>query len=57
MTRATQKVREAESMQSKSKGKGKEKVNDLCEEVWMEELERLIEKRLVIQEMINNLQK
>jgi hypothetical protein len=29
-----QKVQEAESMRSKSKGKGKERVDDLREEAW-----------------------
>jgi hypothetical protein len=50
-------VWEAELMCSKLKGKGKEKVNDLCEEAWREELEKLLAKRAVIQEMIDNLQK
>jgi hypothetical protein len=44
-------------MWSKSKEKGKGKVNDLREKARMEELDRLIAKRLVIQEMIDNLQK
>jgi hypothetical protein len=56
-TRATPKVKEAELMQSKSKGKGKTiVVKELCEEAQREELEKLIAKRAVIQEMINNLQ-
>jgi hypothetical protein len=41
----------------RSKSKGKEKVIDLCEEVQREELDRLLAKRGVIQEMINNLLK
>jgi hypothetical protein len=56
-TRATQKVREAKLMQSKSKGKGKAKVvEDLCKEAWREEVEKLKAKRAVIQEMIDNLE-
>jgi hypothetical protein len=42
MTRAMQKVWEAKSTCSKSKGKGKEKVNDLRKEGWREELEKLL---------------
>jgi hypothetical protein len=57
MTRAMQKVKEAELTWSKLKGKGKEKVVNLCEEVWREELDRLLAKRVVIQEMINDLLK
>jgi hypothetical protein len=56
-TRVTQKVKEAEPTWSKLKVKGKEKVIDLCEEVRREELERLLAKRAVIQEMIDNLLK
>jgi hypothetical protein len=38
-TRVTQKVKEAEPMQSKSKGKGKVNLNDqLFDEAWSEEL-------------------
>jgi hypothetical protein len=57
MTRAMQKVQEAELMWSKLKGKGKVKVvEEWHEEVWREELEKLKAKRAVIQEMINNLE-
>jgi hypothetical protein len=57
-TRATLKVKEAEPMQSKSKGKGKTMVvEEVCKEVRREELERLIAKRVATQEMIDNLQK
>jgi hypothetical protein len=57
MTRVTQKVREAEPMQSKSKEKGKVKVDDeWIEEAWREELEKLKAKRAIIQEMIDQLQ-
>jgi hypothetical protein len=31
-------------------------IEELCEEAWREELEKLIAKRAVIQEMIDNLQ-
>jgi 6-phosphogluconolactonase/glucosamine-6-phosphate isomerase/deaminase len=56
-TRATQKVQEAEPMWSKSKGKGKAKViEDLLEEAQREKLEKLKAKRVVIQEMIDNLE-
>jgi hypothetical protein len=52
-----QKVREAEPTWSKSKGKGKAKVvEELHEEAWREELEKLKAKRAVIQEMIDNLE-
>jgi hypothetical protein len=48
-TRATPKVKEAEPTQSKSKGKGKAMVvEELCEEVQREDLERLIAKRAAI---------
>jgi hypothetical protein len=57
-TRATLKVKEAEPMRSKSKGKGKVMVvEEAHEELQREELERLLEKQAAIQEMINNLQK
>jgi hypothetical protein len=50
-------MREAKPTCSKSKGKAKAKVvEDLCEEVRREELEKLKAKRAVIQEMINNLE-
>jgi hypothetical protein len=53
----TQKVREAEPVGSKLKGKGKAKVNDeLLEKVWREELGKLKAKRAVIQVMINQLE-
>jgi hypothetical protein len=56
-TRATLKVKEAELTRSKLKGKGKAiVVEEVHEEVWREELERLIAKRVAIQEMIDNLQ-
>jgi hypothetical protein len=51
-----QKAQEAGPTWSKSMGKGKAKVDeDVREEVWREELERLIAKKAVIQEMIDNL--
>jgi hypothetical protein len=54
----TPKVKEAEPIRSKSKGKGKAMVvEEVREEVRREELERLIAKRAAIQEMIDNLQK
>jgi hypothetical protein len=53
-----QKVRETELTQSKSKGKGKATVvEEVCEELRKEELERLLAKKAVIQEMINDLLK
>jgi hypothetical protein len=56
-TRAIPKVKQAKPMQSKSKGKGKAMViEELHEEAWREELEKLIAKRAVIQGMIDNLQ-
>jgi hypothetical protein len=57
-TRATPKVKEAEPMRSKSKGKGKASVvEEACEELRREELERLLAKKAAIQEMIDNPQK
>jgi hypothetical protein len=57
-TRATPKVKEAKSAQSKLKGKGKVMVvEEVREELRWEELERLLAKKAVIQEMIDNLQK
>jgi hypothetical protein len=56
-TRAMQKVWEAKLTRSNLKGKGKEKVVDLCKEVQREELDKLLAKKAVIQEMIDNLQK
>jgi hypothetical protein len=45
-------------MQSKSKGKGKVKVDDnLLEEAQREELKKLKSKRAVIQAMIDNLER
>jgi hypothetical protein len=57
-TRATPKVKEAKSARSKSKGKGKATVNEeVREELQREELERLLAKKVAIQEMIDNLLK
>jgi hypothetical protein len=57
-TRATLKVKEAKPTRSKSKGKGKASVvEEAREELRREELERLLEKKVAIQEMIDNLQK
>jgi hypothetical protein len=48
-TRATQKVKEAEPTQSKLKGKGKAKVNDMMmEEVRIERLKKLKAERAII---------
>jgi post-segregation antitoxin (ccd killing protein) len=56
-TRATQKVKEAEPMRSKLKGKGKVKVNDkLFDEAWSEELGISKAKKAAIQAMINQLE-
>jgi hypothetical protein len=56
-TRATQKVWEAKSTQSKSKGKGKVNIDDkLVDEAWSEELGILKAKRAAIQAMINQLE-
>jgi hypothetical protein len=53
----TQKVREAEPMRAKLKGKGKVKVIDeAMEEVWKERLAKLKVERAVIQEMIDQLE-
>jgi hypothetical protein len=58
VTRATQKAQEAGPTRSKSKGKGKASVvEEVCEELRKEELERLIAKRAVIQERIDYLSK
>jgi hypothetical protein len=51
-----QKVWEAEPTWSKSKVKGKAKVDDLCKEAQREELKRLKAKRAIIQEIIDNLE-
>jgi hypothetical protein len=49
-------VREAELTRSRSKGKGKVSViEDMREELWKEELVRLLAKKAAIQELINNL--
>jgi hypothetical protein len=57
-TRATPKVKEAESAQSKLKEKGKATVvEEVHEELQREELERLLAKKADIQEMIDNLLK
>jgi hypothetical protein len=57
-TRATQKAQEAGPTWSKSKGKGKASVvEEVHEELRKEELERLIAKRVVIQERIDYLLK
>jgi hypothetical protein len=56
-TRVTQKVMEAEPMQSKLKGRAKVKVNDMTmEEVQMEKLKKLKAERAIIQEMIDQLE-
>jgi hypothetical protein len=56
-TRATQKVKEAEPTQFKSKGTRKAKVNDkLFDEAWSEELGILKAKKAAIQAMINQLE-
>jgi hypothetical protein len=53
----TQKVKEAEPMRSKPKGKGKVKVDDqLFDEAWSEELGLLKAKRAAIQVMIDRLE-
>jgi hypothetical protein len=52
-----QKVKEAKLTQSKSKGKGKAKIDDeWVEEVKREELGKLKAKRAVIQAMIDQLE-
>jgi hypothetical protein len=57
-TRATPKVQEGEAIRSKSKGKGKALViKEVHEELQREELERLLAKKVAIQEIIDNLQK
>jgi hypothetical protein len=49
-----QKVKEAKSMWSKSKGKAKGKAdNTLVDEAWRDELEILKAKRMAIQAMID----
>jgi hypothetical protein len=56
-TRATQKVREAEPVREKLKGKGKSKVvEETMEEVWKEKVERLKAEIVVIQEIIDQLE-
>jgi hypothetical protein len=56
-TRATLKVKEAEPMQSKLKGKGKVKVDDgMFDEAWNEELAKLKAKKAAIQAMIDRME-
>jgi hypothetical protein len=56
-TRATPKVKKAEPMRSKSKGKGKAKVDDgMFDEVWNEELAKLKAKKAAIQAMIDRME-
>jgi hypothetical protein len=56
-TRVTQKVKEAEPTWSKSKGKGKAKVDDgLFDEAWNEELAKLKAKKAAIQAMIDRME-
>jgi ribosomal protein L31E len=56
-TRATQKVRETEPMQEKSKGKGKVKVIDKAvEEVWKEKVAKLKAEITVNIELIAQLE-
>jgi hypothetical protein len=56
-TRAMQKVKETQPTWSKSKGKGKVKVDDgLFNEAWSEELAKLKAKRVAIQTMINQME-
>jgi hypothetical protein len=51
------KVKEAEPTWSKSKGKGKSKVDDgLFDEVWHEELAKLKAKKAAIQAMIDRME-
>jgi hypothetical protein len=53
-----QKVQEARPTRSKLKGKGKASViEEVHEELWKEELEWLLAKKVVIQEMIDDLLK
>jgi hypothetical protein len=56
-TRVTPKAKEAKPVRSKSKGKGKAKVDDgLFDEVWNEELAKLKAKRAAIQAMIDRME-
>jgi citrate lyase beta subunit len=56
-TRATQKVKEAESTQSKSKGKGKAKVDDtMMEEARMERLKKVRAEIAVLQDIAAQLE-
>jgi predicted transcriptional regulator len=56
-TRAMQKVKEAEPARVKSKGKGKaEVVNEVLEEAQREKLEKLKAERVVIQDLIDQLE-
>jgi ribosomal protein L19E len=53
----TQKVREAKLKWSKSKGKGKAKVNEEArEEAWMERLKKVKAEIAVLQEIIDTLE-
>jgi hypothetical protein len=55
--RATQKAQGAEPTQSKSKGKGKAKVdNGLFNEAWNEQLAKLKAKKAAIQVMIDQME-
>jgi hypothetical protein len=57
VTRATQKVREAEPTQSKSKGKGKVKVDDeVKEEVCLERLRKVKAEIAVLQDAVDQLE-
>jgi nitrogen regulatory protein PII len=57
MTRATQKVRETKLTWSKSKGKGKAKVENLMmEEARMEKLKKLKADIAVLQELVDQLE-
>jgi hypothetical protein len=56
-TRATLKAKEVEPVWSKSKGKGKVKVdNGLFDKAWNEELAKLKAKRAAIQAMIDRME-
>jgi hypothetical protein len=56
-TRVTPKVKEAKPTWSKSKGKGKAKVDDgMFDEAWNKELARLKAKKVAIQAMIDRME-
>jgi hypothetical protein len=56
-TRATQKVREAEPVWSKSKGKGKSNLdNEAKEEVWVERLRKVKAEIAVLQDIVDSLE-